>query len=199
MPCRHPTSGRCGWRPRAAGRSVAARGYAGRCPSGSHASEALSRRRFGAGCEYAAPACRPPPRKPQHARGRAQWARSTRCRRSRKVRDAAVTNPPAAVRSIDSAHCGLCGAKLSARALRYHVVSPQCCENDDGVPHVPQGGARRRVQAGRVAGGPAVHRQLAGLRRPMNRRRPASSPSTGAHGLPFATITVPVSPFHLPR
>jgi len=42
--------------------------------------------------------------------------------------DAAVTSPPATVRSIDSAHCGLCGAKLSARALRYHVVSPQRCE-----------------------------------------------------------------------
>jgi hypothetical protein len=44
-------------------------------------------------------------------------------------RDAAVVGqPPATVRSIDSAHCGLCGAKLSARALRYHVVSPQYCE-----------------------------------------------------------------------
>jgi len=43
-------------------------------------------------------------------------------------RDAGVTMPPATVRSIDSAHCGLCGAKLSARALRYHVVSPQRCE-----------------------------------------------------------------------
>ncbi len=43
-------------------------------------------------------------------------------------RDAAVTQAPAMVRSIDSAHCGLCGAKLSARALRYHVVSPQRCE-----------------------------------------------------------------------
>jgi len=43
-------------------------------------------------------------------------------------RDAAVTNPPATVRSIDSAHCGLCGAKLSARSLRYHVISPQRCE-----------------------------------------------------------------------
>ena len=43
-------------------------------------------------------------------------------------RDAEPTKPPATVRSIDSAHCGLCGAKLSARALRYHVVSPQHCE-----------------------------------------------------------------------
>jgi len=36
--------------------------------------------------------------------------------------------PAAEVCSIDSAHCALCGAKLSARALRYHVVSPQCCD-----------------------------------------------------------------------
>ena len=36
-----------------------------------------------------------------------------------------VAQPSATVRSIDSAHCGLCGTKLSARALRYHVVSPQ--------------------------------------------------------------------------
>ena len=41
----------------------------------------------------------------------------------------ATDKPPATVRSIDSAHCGLCGAKLSARALRYRVVSPQCCES----------------------------------------------------------------------
>jgi hypothetical protein len=43
-------------------------------------------------------------------------------------RDAVLINGTASVRSIDSAHCGLCGAKLSARALRYHVVSPQACE-----------------------------------------------------------------------
>ena len=41
---------------------------------------------------------------------------------------APVTTPPATVRSIDSAHCALCGAKLSAKSLRYHVVSPQACE-----------------------------------------------------------------------
>ena len=35
---------------------------------------------------------------------------------------------PAEVRSIDSAHCALCGGKLAARSLRYHVVSPQHCE-----------------------------------------------------------------------
>ena len=29
------------------------------------------------------------------------------------------------VSSIDSVQCGLCGAKLSARALRHRVVSPQ--------------------------------------------------------------------------
>jgi predicted RNA-binding Zn-ribbon protein involved in translation (DUF1610 family) len=50
--------------------------------------------------------------------------------------DAAPLAPsPAEVRSIDSAHCGLCGAKLSARALRYHVVSPQCCETQLTVCH----------------------------------------------------------------
>ena len=51
-------------------------------------------------------------------------------------RDAAATKPPATVRSIDSAHCGLCGAKLSAKALRYHVVSPQCCETMITVCHM---------------------------------------------------------------
>lgn len=40
-----------------------------------------------------------------------------------------------AVRSIDSAQCGLCGAKLSARALRYHVVSPQSCDATLTVCH----------------------------------------------------------------
>jgi predicted RNA-binding Zn-ribbon protein involved in translation (DUF1610 family) len=40
----------------------------------------------------------------------------------------AADAPAAEVRSIDSAHCALCGAKLSARSLRYHVVSPQCCD-----------------------------------------------------------------------
>ena len=50
--------------------------------------------------------------------------------------DAASTKPPATVRSIDSAHCGLCGAKLSARALRYHVVSPQDCETTITVCHL---------------------------------------------------------------
>ncbi len=41
---------------------------------------------------------------------------------------ATVTCPPAEVRSIDSAHCALCGAKLGARALRYHLASPQRCD-----------------------------------------------------------------------
>jgi predicted RNA-binding Zn-ribbon protein involved in translation (DUF1610 family) len=51
-------------------------------------------------------------------------------------RDASVTQSPATVRSIDSAHCGLCGAKLSARSLHYHVVSPQCCETTITVCHM---------------------------------------------------------------
>ena len=46
-----------------------------------------------------------------------------------------LAQPPADVRSIDSAHCGLCGAKLSARALRYHLVSPQCCDVPITVCH----------------------------------------------------------------
>lgn len=50
--------------------------------------------------------------------------------------DAAVAKPPATVHSIDSAHCGLCGAKLSARSLRYHVVSPQSCETTITVCHL---------------------------------------------------------------
>lgn len=41
----------------------------------------------------------------------------------------------ATVRSIDSAHCALCGQPLSARALRYHVVSPQSCEAPLTVCH----------------------------------------------------------------
>ena len=49
--------------------------------------------------------------------------------------DVPLAQPPATVRSIDSAHCGLCGAKLSARALRYHVVSPQCCDAPITVCH----------------------------------------------------------------
>jgi predicted RNA-binding Zn-ribbon protein involved in translation (DUF1610 family) len=49
--------------------------------------------------------------------------------------DAPLTHPPATVRSIDSAHCGLCGTQLSARALRYHVVSPQCCDAAITVCH----------------------------------------------------------------
>lgn len=41
---------------------------------------------------------------------------------------ASVTTPPAAVRSIESVRCALCGSTLSTRSLRYHVVSPQQCE-----------------------------------------------------------------------
>jgi len=40
-----------------------------------------------------------------------------------------------AVRSIDSTQCGLCGAKLSARALRHRVVSPQSCDATLTVCH----------------------------------------------------------------
>jgi predicted RNA-binding Zn-ribbon protein involved in translation (DUF1610 family) len=40
------------------------------------------------------------------------------------------------VRSIDSTSCALCGEKLSARALRYHMVSPQSCEDRLTVCHV---------------------------------------------------------------
>jgi predicted RNA-binding Zn-ribbon protein involved in translation (DUF1610 family) len=47
-----------------------------------------------------------------------------------------VIDPPATVHSIDSAHCGLCGTKLSARTLRYHVVSPQCCDTMITVCHL---------------------------------------------------------------
>ena len=47
--------------------------------------------------------------------------------------------PPArqagTIRSIDSAQCGLCGAKLNARALRHHVVSPQSCDATLTVCH----------------------------------------------------------------
>ena len=39
------------------------------------------------------------------------------------------------VRPIDSARCGLCGTKLSARALRHHVVSPQSCDATLTVCH----------------------------------------------------------------
>jgi len=49
--------------------------------------------------------------------------------------DAPLIGTSATVRSIASAHCALCGAKLSARALRYHVVSPQCCESTITVCH----------------------------------------------------------------
>jgi len=44
--------------------------------------------------------------------------------------------PPAVVRSIDSAHCHLCGAPLSARSLRYHVVSPQTVDATMTVCHL---------------------------------------------------------------
>ena len=40
------------------------------------------------------------------------------------------------VRSIDSTRCSLCGCQLSARALRYHMVSPQSCDARLTVCHV---------------------------------------------------------------
>jgi hypothetical protein len=46
-----------------------------------------------------------------------------------------LAGPAATVRSIDSAHCGLCGSPLGSRALRYHVVSPQSCESPLTVCH----------------------------------------------------------------
>jgi hypothetical protein len=42
----------------------------------------------------------------------------------------------ATVRSIDSAHCGLCGAPLGASSLRYHVVSPQAVDAPLTVCHL---------------------------------------------------------------
>ncbi len=40
------------------------------------------------------------------------------------------------VRSIDSTTCALCGCKLTARALRYHMVSPQSCDDTLTVCHM---------------------------------------------------------------
>lgn len=41
--------------------------------------------------------------------------------------DDAPVHKAGTVSSIDSAQCGLCGVKLSARTLRHHVISPQSC------------------------------------------------------------------------
>jgi hypothetical protein len=48
----------------------------------------------------------------------------------------AAESQSATVRSIDSAHCGLCGAPLSSRSLRYHVVSPQVVDASLTVCHL---------------------------------------------------------------
>jgi hypothetical protein len=48
----------------------------------------------------------------------------------------AVRACEANVRSIDSTTCALCGSPLSARALRYHMVSPQSCDARLTVCHV---------------------------------------------------------------
>jgi hypothetical protein len=42
------------------------------------------------------------------------------------------------IRSIDSTTCALCGAKLSARALRHHVISPLTCDAALTVCHTCQ-------------------------------------------------------------
>jgi hypothetical protein len=48
----------------------------------------------------------------------------------------AVSSSDGTVRSIDSTTCALCGCQLSARALRYHMMSPQSCEDRLTVCHV---------------------------------------------------------------
>jgi predicted RNA-binding Zn-ribbon protein involved in translation (DUF1610 family) len=50
--------------------------------------------------------------------------------------DVPVAEAPAAVPSTESAHCALCGARFTAGALRYQVVSPQCCEAPITVCHI---------------------------------------------------------------
>ena len=49
--------------------------------------------------------------------------------------DAPVPASHPIVHPVDSAQCGLCGAKLSTRTLRYHVISPQCCDAPITVCH----------------------------------------------------------------
>jgi hypothetical protein len=41
---------------------------------------------------------------------------------------APVKEAEAIVHFIESVRCGLCGAPLGTRALRYQVVSPQSCD-----------------------------------------------------------------------
>jgi hypothetical protein len=48
--------------------------------------------------------------------------------------DAPIQNA-GSVTSIDSTHCGLCGAKLSSRSLRHRVVSPQSSNASMTVCH----------------------------------------------------------------
>ena len=43
--------------------------------------------------------------------------------------------PLAEVHALDASRCALCGGKLSARSLRYHVVSPQSCASKLTVCH----------------------------------------------------------------
>jgi len=49
--------------------------------------------------------------------------------------DEAPVQQAGTIRSTDSAQCGLCGARLNARALRHHVVSPQSCDSTLTVCH----------------------------------------------------------------
>ena len=44
------------------------------------------------------------------------------------VHPASVEHQAANVSFIDDASCALCGVRLTASMLRYHVVSPQRCD-----------------------------------------------------------------------
>jgi hypothetical protein len=61
----------------------------------------------------------------------------------RALREAVPAEPASAgrlnlvkERDCHDACCGLCGTELSARALHYHVVSPQRCEGRVKACHV---------------------------------------------------------------
>src|SRR5450830_1732589 len=70
---------------------------------------------------------------------------------------------------------------VRSEADRALVAAPRCLpavvrRHAHRLPHLPEGGAGRGVQAGAV-----------------KRHRPSFSPPTGAHGLPFATMTRPTT------
>lgn len=44
------------------------------------------------------------------------------------VHPAPAADQPGNVRFIDDANCALCGVRLTASTLHYHVVSPQSCD-----------------------------------------------------------------------